>query len=336
MNYFDTLIPAGNRSVSFSPIMPPSTEQLLNRLRLRQIALLLAIDEHTTLRAAAACLGMTQPAASKMLRELEEAIGTALCERVGRGLRFTPAGRTVLHTCRGLRSSLASLNRELAELPLGDAGKLLVGCITAVSPTPLSEVALQLKKCHPRLSIEIHVDTSDRLIKWLLAGRLDLVIGRMPEGRGQANRDCLFQPIGEEALSVVAARHHPLAANDSQPLVLADLQPYPWLLQLQGSPLREVIEREFRSHHLSPPQGLVETSSFLTAIGIVAESETLAVVPRSIAEAFARRGLLRILPYTFKHTLSPWGCLTYRHRTLSPIMREFLEHLRDAHEAMAQ
>ena len=83
MNYFDTLIPAGNRSVSFSPIMPPSTEQLLNRLRLRQIALLLAIDEHTTLRAAAACLGMTQPAASKMLRELEEAIGTALCERVG-------------------------------------------------------------------------------------------------------------------------------------------------------------------------------------------------------------------------------------------------------------
>lgn len=311
--------------------MPPSTEQLLNRLRLRQIALLLAIDEQTTLRAAASCLGMTQPAASKMLRELEEAIGAVLFERVGRGLRFTPAGKTVLHTCRSLRSSLASLNRELAELPLGDAGKLLVGCITAVSPTPLSEVTLQLKKHHPQLAIEIHADTSDRLIEWLLAGRLDIVIGRMPEEHSQANQDCLFQPIGEEALSVIAARQHPLVSRDRQPLSLAALHAYPWLLQLQGSPLREVIEREFRSQHLSLPQGMVETSSFLTAIGIVAESEALAVVPYSIANAFARHDLLHILPYAFSHTLSPWGSLTYRHRPLSPIMREFLEHLHSAY-----
>ena len=71
----------------------PSTEQLLNRLRLRQAALLIAIDDRLTLRAAAAQLGMSQPAASKMLRELEEAVGEALFERVGRGLRFNGAAR---------------------------------------------------------------------------------------------------------------------------------------------------------------------------------------------------------------------------------------------------
>lgn len=309
----------------------PSTEQLLNRLRLRQVALLLAIDEHSTLRAAASCLGMTQPAASKMLRELEEAVGEALFERVGRGLQFTPAGKAVLNTCRCLRSSLASLNRELCELPLGDAGKLLVGCITAVSPTPISEVTLKLKKRHPRLSIEIHVDTSDRLIGWLLAGKLDIVVGRTPEANSQAYRDCVFRPIGEEALAVVASRQHPLTNRGGKRLGFEDLQPYPWLLQLQGSPLREVIEREFRNHHFSPPQGLVETSSFLTAIGIVAESEMLAVIPRSIADVFARHGLLRILPYTFKYALSPWGSLVHRNRPLSPVMREFLDSLHEVH-----
>ena len=64
-----------------------STPQLLNRLRMRQMALILAIDERRTLRAAAAQLGMTQPAATKMLHELEIALGQPLFERVGRGLQ---------------------------------------------------------------------------------------------------------------------------------------------------------------------------------------------------------------------------------------------------------
>ena len=63
----------------------PQTAQLLNRLRMRQVALLLAIGEHGTLRAAAAQLGMTQPAATKMLADIEEILGTRLFERLARG-----------------------------------------------------------------------------------------------------------------------------------------------------------------------------------------------------------------------------------------------------------
>ncbi|MEK7919828.1 LysR family transcriptional regulator, partial [Burkholderia contaminans] len=63
-----------------------STPQLLNRLRMRQIALLLAVDECSTLRAAADQMGLTQPAATKMLAELESALGQRLFDRVGRGL----------------------------------------------------------------------------------------------------------------------------------------------------------------------------------------------------------------------------------------------------------
>ena len=94
--------------------MPSSrTEQLLNRLRMRQIALLLAIDEFRTLHAAAQQLGMTQPAASKMLHELEEALGETLFDRIGRGLTLNPAGQAVLNTFRGMRNSMAVLSREL-------------------------------------------------------------------------------------------------------------------------------------------------------------------------------------------------------------------------------
>ena len=103
----------------------PSTEQLLNRLRLRQVALLLAISEFRTLRNAAFKLGMTQPAASKMLRELEDAFGEPLFERVGRGLKFTATGDAVLANYRKLEeiaaeagaARLAVLRSLLRDIP---------------------------------------------------------------------------------------------------------------------------------------------------------------------------------------------------------------------------
>lgn len=305
-----------------------TTEQLLSRLRMRQVALLLAIDEYRTLHAASQHLGMTQPAATKMLHELEDALGEALFDRVGRNLLLNPAGQTVLNTFRSLRNSMATLGRELHELRLGSSGKLLVGCITTAAPNYLSAAMIGLKKEYPLLSIEINVDTSDHMIELLREGKLDVVIGRMPAPASPANQDCLFQPIAEEALSVVVACDHPLALTaPKKRLEFSALLDYPWILQMRGSPLREVIEQEFRSHHAALPPGLVETSSILTATDLIAHSQMIAVIPQSIASHFAQHDLLRILPYSFTHTLSSWGSLVHRDRHISPIMQKFLDLL---------
>ena len=309
-------------------VMTSQTDQLMNRLRMRQVALLLALDDCGTLHAAAQRLGMTQPAASKMLHELETAFGEVLFARVGRGLVLTAAGRAVLHTFRGLRNSMASLGRELSELRLGSSGKLLVGSITAAAPTYLSMAIIALKEEYPRLSIELSVDTSDRLIDLLCDGRLDMVIGRMPEPNTPAAQSCVFSPIGDEALSVVVACNHPLVRlPDNQHISFRFLLDFPWILQLRGSPLREIIEQEFRSHHAALPPGLVETSSFLTATDLIARSQMIAVIPQSVAERFMRHNLLRILPYTFTHTLTSWGSLIHRDRHINTVMRCFLDRM---------
>ena len=90
---------------------------------------------------AAAALNMTQSAASKMLHELEQAIGQPLFERVGRGLALTAAGDCVMGYFRGMRGTVSSLARELEELRLGSAGKLFIGSIMAASPGPLTDAA---------------------------------------------------------------------------------------------------------------------------------------------------------------------------------------------------
>lgn len=299
-----------------------TTPQLLNRLRMRQIALLLAIEEHGTLRAASAQLGMTQPAATKMLHELEGALGQPLFERVGRGLKLTSAGQCVMNYFRGMRGAMEALNRELQELRLGSAGKLFIGSIMAASPAHLTDALIRLKETFPLLSVEISVGTSDRLMEQLREGVLDVVIGRV---LSLSSPDYRFRPIADEALSVIAANEHPLAAQRS--VGFSALLHYPWILQPAGSPMRDVMEQEFRTHHAPLPKGLIETASILTTTNLIARTQMIAVIPQSVASRYEQHGLLRILPYTIRHRLAAYGSIVRRDRPASMAAARFLELL---------
>jgi DNA-binding transcriptional LysR family regulator len=303
---------------------PPSIPQLLNRLRMRQVALILAVGEHGTLRKASAELGMTQPAATKMIQELESALGQKLFERVGRGQKLTPAGASVLGYFRGMRGSIASMTRELAELQLGSSGRLSVGSIMAPSPTLLTQAIIALKKAYPLLSIDVTLDTSDRLLEMLREGVLDVAVGRI---RGAQWADYEFTPLENEALAIVVGVHHPLARQKSVPF--DRLLGYPWILQPTGSPMREVLE--FRMQQVPLPRGLIETASILTTTNLIAETDMIGVVPLSIADTYARHGLLRVLPCPIRHKMESFGSITRRDRPLSKATQFFLAalHLRE-------
>jgi molybdenum-dependent DNA-binding transcriptional regulator ModE len=74
-------------------------ERMMARLRLRHLRLLASLERSTTLREAAQEVGITQPAASQVLRELEEMLEVQLFERHARGLRATDASRCKLELC---------------------------------------------------------------------------------------------------------------------------------------------------------------------------------------------------------------------------------------------
>ena len=125
----------------------------LNRLKLRHVRLLLAVHEGGTLRQAATQLGVTQPAATKMLHELEDALGLKLFERAGRGLRWTAAGHRVLEHFSGLQGGLAALARELAQMAPEGVQLLQVGAIMAASTDVLAPALLALRQQYPQLGV---------------------------------------------------------------------------------------------------------------------------------------------------------------------------------------
>jgi DNA-binding transcriptional LysR family regulator len=108
---------------------------------------------------------------------------------------------------------------------------------------------------------------------------------------------------------------HPLAQHKS--VKFSDLLIYPWILQPIGSPMREVLEQEFRILHVSPPQGLIETASILTTTNLIAETDMVGVMPKSIAQTYAKHGLLQILPCHIQHKMEAFGTITLKTRPLS-------------------
>jgi DNA-binding transcriptional LysR family regulator len=291
---------------------------------MRQIALLLAISEHGTLRKASAELGMTQPAATKMVHELESALGLKIFERVGRGQRLSPAGVSVLRYFFGIRGALESMSREITQLQLGSAGRVSVGSIMAPSPNLLTQAIIALKNAFPLISIDVTLDTSDRLLELLREGALDLVIGRI---RDAHRVDYCFEPLENEALSVVVGVRHPLVKQKK--VKFEALLSYPWILQPLGSPMREVLEQEFRLLQALPPRGLIETASVVTTTCLLADTHMVGVVPHSIAQNYAAHGLLHILPCTIKHKMEAFGSITRKDRPLSDAAQFFLQALHE-------
>jgi DNA-binding transcriptional LysR family regulator len=301
---------------------------LLNRIRMRQVQLMLTIHERGTLHSAGEYLGMTQSAASKMLHECEAAIGETLFDRKGRGLRLKPAGQAVMNACRGLRGTMTALSHELLRLLQGGAEKIFIGSIIVALPECLSGALLKIKQAYPLLSIEVTIDTSDRLLEQLRDGGLDIVIGRLPRPGDPSNQEFIFHPISENKVSIIASPRHPLVGQVRRGrMSFASLLDYPWILQSKGSPSREIVDQECINHGLDTPVCFVETSSLICTTTLLMRENMLAVAPDSIATQYVETGLLCIIPYDFTYSLSPWGSIVRRNRHASPAKNMLLELL---------
>lgn len=301
----------------------PTHSVLFSRLRTRQLALLLAIQEYHSLRKAAEHLGMSQPAATKMLQDMEELLSLKLFDRGPRGLRTTPYGEVMTRYAQGVLADLAGVCDELQAIGAGQVGKIRVGAIMAPVPQLLTRVLLNVKREHPRLTISIQVDTSDVLVAALKEERLDVVIGRIPDAWDGTS--LAFNPMLEEALSIVCSPQNQAALKPH--VTMDDLAALPWVLQAHPSPMRKVIELSFLEARLALPLNTMETASMLLTSSLVRHSNMLAVMPTLVADHYVERGTLAIVPLPIRKRLPPFGILTRKTRSPSPAAQTIIDEV---------
>jgi DNA-binding transcriptional LysR family regulator len=297
---------------------------LLTRLKLRQLALVLALEETHNLHRAAQSLNLSQPAATKLLREIEAALGVPLFERHSRGMTPTVYGVAAARHARLVLIDLGKLHQDIQGLQFGIQGTLRLGSIMAAVPELIPETLAIIAHEQPTLSIALVTDTSDGLLTLLQSGRLDVMVGRV---MGLQDSDSLrYEPLVEEELRLIVRTSHPLLSRPS--LTLPDLAAERWVLQPEASPMRRALAAAFTLLQLPLPQHPIETSSMLASVCILARTDLIAAVPASVAAYFVALGAVRELPLQLPTLLEPFGLITIREHPVSPALSYLLATLR--------
>lgn len=300
------------------------------RLKTRQLLLLIAIDDEGNILRAAETLCMSQPAASKQLKELEDMLGITLFERHARGVAPTIYGESMIRHARMALTSLARAHDDIVALKSGLVGQVDVGSIMGPAQRLLPRAITQIKRQVPQLRIGVQIESSNELIERLLRGTLDFLLARITSAHCSA--DLLYEELAPEPVVAVARVDHPLAGRSD--LTLRDLVAEPWITPPPGSILRERFDQLFHKAGMEPPGDVVDTSDIVLITSMLQMSNALNVMSEDVALRCRELGLLAILPLQLDCRMDPFGIIRRRDSLLSPGAELLLQAIR--REAGAQ
>jgi DNA-binding transcriptional LysR family regulator len=306
--------------------MKDTLNVLLSRLRMKQLQLLIALDDVKSLHKAAGAMSMTQSAASKALQELESMLEAPLFERSKSGMIPNQLGHCVIRYARLVTTDLTALCQDVAEIRSGRGGRLAIGAIMGAIPECVVPVLNQLHAGQPNLSVEVVEDTSARMLQQLDDGRLDLVIGRAAVAADPSKYH--YRPLGDEPLSVVVGYGHPPLPKRKQ-VTLRDLAGHRWVMYPSHMPLHALLEREMDLAGLAMPDNPISTASTFVTVALLQSSPQLvSLLPTAIAGLFVRQKMLRLVPLTLKSPSQTFGIVTRKGGVLSPPAEQFIGLLR--------
>ncbi|WP_106478051.1 LysR family transcriptional regulator [Phytohalomonas tamaricis] len=298
---------------------------LLNRLRYKHLRLIALLDEQRNLHRVAERLNMSQPAATRMLHEIETTFGCALFERSPRGVRPTRSGEILVDFARGALSRLERCAESLQRHRLGNQGQLVMGAIMGAAPDLVAEAVIELKRLHPFLQVRLLGETSDQLVELLAQNRIDIAVARYVTAMQHNIFD--FEPLGNERMLVVVRRDHPLSERTDLSLSVM-LDQWPWILQPVESPARQALEKEFELAGLMSPADIIECGSIFAALQLIRRSNGILVMAESVLKDYLEMGAVVALPLSLGRTLPAYGIMTRRGEPFSEPMQQLCTILR--------
>ena len=299
---------------------------LLMRVRTRQLMLLARLDTDRNLGRAASAMNVSQPAATKLLQQLEETLGAKLFTRLARGMEPTPYGEVLIRYAKQMLTDFGFVREEMLALRSGLRGVLRLGSVPGAVPELLGPALVEYKRRHPRVGVSVVVDTSDVVLAQLGRGEVDLVLGRLTEPTHEEEFDSV-ELLGEAQVAVVRAGHPLLAAKAPS---LRELVKWPWILQPPGSPQRSRFEGALREAGIHTRLNITETASTIVTTVLLEISDMAAIMPASLAGHYARLGVLAVLPLQLPLRVPSIHLVTRRHRSLSPAAADFARQVQAA------
>lgn len=256
-------------------------------MRLTQLRHFIAAAECGSVRAAARRVGITQPAMTKSLQQLERALGARFLLRGARGVALTPAGRAFLARARVVDSELRHAHEELTALRGGtDGGAVAIGIGPALC-VAVPQAMAHFRSRFPETGVRVVEGVRTALLGPLREELLDFIVVQDPGGPREPGLK--VRPLLRPELVVAGRRGHPLSHAGS----LSELAGASWLVfNPPGS--GGMLDVAFRAAGLPAPRARVVCESYATALALLARSDLLGLLFLQVfSEPFAARFLHR-------------------------------------------
>jgi DNA-binding transcriptional LysR family regulator len=292
----------------------------MRNLSLRQLRAILEIERTGRISAAAQALGLTGPAVTLQLKQIEEEAGIALFDRMADGMRPTEAGEIALAAAREVMERLRLLDEELSELKGGSRGTLRLGAVsTAKYFTPRLIAGFRAE--NPDIHVDLFIGNRAETIEALRQRRIDIAL----MGRPPRDLNVSAAVFGDHPLVIVAPPDHPLARR--RDISKEQLAEESFLIREPGSGTRISLEIFFadlpgKLDDLGAEMGSNETIKQAVMAGL-----GIAFISAHTIEQELQLGRLAILDVAGLPIRRQWFSVRLAERVVSPAMRLLEEFL---------
>ncbi|MGW0866729.1 MULTISPECIES: LysR family transcriptional regulator [Streptomyces] len=243
-------------------------------LDVRRLQVLRAVVTSGTVTAAAAHLGYTPSAVSQQVAALEKQAGTALLERIGRGVRPTAAGLLLTEHAALISSAVAQAESALADLRAGRTGLLSVRYFATAGSTLVAPALARLRAEHPGVRVDLELTDPEDPFQEVARGRADLAV--VVQARDRAGDGFRLVHLLDDPYAAVLPLGHPLAGKEV--VDLHELAGEQWVGSEPPGPCLEPVIDSCAAAGFSP-DFVIQSEDYATAQGFVAAGLGVGLMP---------------------------------------------------------
>ena len=297
------------------------------RLRFRDLQVFFMVVEHGSMAKAAVELGVSQPAVSGVVADLEHAFGARLFDRSSAGVEPTVYGRALLKRGLAAFDELKLGIRDINFLADPARGEVRIGCPDSIAGAILAPVVQAICRDYPGMTLTIEpVPTPTLEVPELHARELDVVLARLSKPDDPFGKDLDVEILFDDEVVIAAGANSRWARR--RRLTLADLHDASWIGASPHTLTTMLMEQAFRANDLSVPTIRVVSFSVQLRAHLLATGDFVTAMPKSMLRLNPECRELKQLPIRLPDASFPVAIVTLKARTLPAAVELFLDRLR--------
>ncbi len=305
--------------------------RLGRRLKLRDLHILSTVVQWGSMAKGAAHLGMSQPAVSEAVANLESALEVKLLDRSPRGIEPTVYGRALLKRGQVIFDELKQGIRDIEFLTDPTRGEVRVGCPESLAAGFVPAIVDRLTRRYPQISVHtVSAQPGEQEFHELRERSVDLLLGRL--FKPVSFEDVAVETLCQDTFFVVAGAASRWAKR--RKIVLSELMDDPWILFPEDSLSNAHIESAFRARGLPLPHRSLRSFSMQMRLHLLATGRFLTVLHGSVLRFNAEAWRLKVLPIDLRVGPMPIVAFTLKNRSPGPVMQLFVQEAKQVAGAL--